>query len=138
VSARILDYYRQSGSLKNASLRAGVSKSTLFDWLQRAKHDDLGPYRAFSDALALARAERVAVLTIRHREVALGGVVQLPVVDRFGRQLYDTDGKPLFAAVLLRPNCDAMEWELERLDPQTYSRDPEKLYGNFDGGSSRP
>ena len=61
VSARILGHYRQSGNLKNAAIRTGVSKSALFDWLQRAKHDDREPYRAFSDALALARAERAAV-----------------------------------------------------------------------------
>jgi hypothetical protein len=95
VSARILGHYRQSGNLKNSAIRAGVSRSALFDWPQRAKHDDREPYRAFSDTLALARAERVAVLTIRHREVALGGVVQLPVVDRFGRHLADREGDSL-------------------------------------------
>lgn len=121
VSARILGYYRQSGNLKNAALRAGISKSTLFDWLQRGKQDDSGPYRAFLDAFELARAERVALLAIRHREAALEGVVQLPLLDRFGRQLYDPEGNPLFARVLLRPNCGAMAWELECLDPATYS-----------------
>jgi len=125
VSARILGYYRQSGNLKNAALRAGISKSTLFDWFQRGKQDDLEPYRAFVDAFELARAERVALLAIRHREAALGGVVQLPLLDRLGRQLYDAEGKPLFAPVLLRPNCEAMAWELERLDPTTYSSNPE-------------
>jgi transposase-like protein len=124
MSARILGYYRQSGNLRNAALRAGVSKSTLFDWLQRAKQDDLEPYRSFLDAFELARAERVALLAIRHREAALGGVVQLPLLDRFGRQLYDAEGKPLFAPVLLRPNCEAMAWELERMDPVTYSSNP--------------
>jgi hypothetical protein len=63
-------------------------------------------------------------LAIRHRETALGGVVQLPLLDRFGRQLYDPEGKPRFMPVLLRPDCDAMEWELERVDPATYSRNP--------------
>jgi transposase len=124
MSARILDYYRQSGNLKNAARHAGISKSTLFDWLRRGKQDDSEPYRSFLNAFELARAERVAVLAIRDRETALGGVIQLPLLDRFGRQLYDPEGKPRFAPVLLRPNCDAMEWELERMDPATYSRDP--------------
>jgi hypothetical protein len=96
----------------------------MFDWLQRAKHDDLEPYRAFLDAFERARAERVAVLAIRHHEAGLGGVVQLPVLDRFGRQLYDAKGKPRFAPVLLRPNCEAMAWELECMDPATYGSNP--------------
>jgi transposase len=124
TSARILDHYRQSGNLENAARRAGISKSTVFDWLRRGKQDDSEPYRAFLNDFEIARAERVALLAIRHHEAALGGVVQLPLLDRFGRQRYDPEGKPRFAPVLLRPNCDAMEWELERMDPATYSRDP--------------
>jgi hypothetical protein len=51
----------------------------------------------------------------------MGGIVPLPVLDRFGRQRYDAAGKPLYRPVRLLPNAAALAWELSVLDPKTYN-----------------
>jgi len=138
LSARILGYYKESGNLRNAAVRAGISKSTLFSWIKQGKDSKSGRYRDFCGAFTLARAQRGHLLATRHHQVALGGVVQLPRLDRFGRQRLDSGGKPLSAPVYLRPNLAAMEWELQCMDPEKYGRHPQQVSKPGNGSPSRP
>jgi hypothetical protein len=125
IQARIIRYFGECSNITHAGLRAGISKATLFEWLQRGKREgkreEEGRYRDFFEAFDLARAEQVAALAVRHHQVALGGIVPLPVLDRFGRQCYDATAKPRYRPVRLLPNAAALAWELCVLDPKTYN-----------------
>jgi hypothetical protein len=121
IQVRIIRYFEECSNITHAGLRAGISKTTLFEWLQRGKREEEGRYREFFQAFDLARAEEVAALAVRHRQIAMGGIVPLPVLDRFGRQRYDAAGKPLYRPVRLLPNAAALAWELSVLDPKTYN-----------------
>jgi len=121
IQARIIRYFEECSNITHAGLRAGISKATLFEWLQRGKREEEGRYREFFQAFDLARAEQVAALAVRHHQVAVGGIVPLLVLDRFGRHRCDATGKPLYRPVRLLPNAAALAWELCVLDPKTYN-----------------
>jgi hypothetical protein len=120
VAKRILSNFRQGGRLIYAAARQGVSRSTLFSWLKRGERESSGPYHGFSRAVALVGEERIVSLALRHHRLATGCVMELPARDKSGRVRGDAKGEQIISHVAFRPNSGAMEWELKRLDPDTY------------------
>jgi transposase len=57
VAGKITSAVRAGNFLYTAAEFAGISKTTLFRWLQRGETDTRGIYRSFRDALKQANAE---------------------------------------------------------------------------------
>jgi transposase-like protein len=71
---RIVANYRQTGDVTNAAIRSGISRSTLYEWKARGEKAKSGLLAEFAKNLALAREEEIAIDSIRHKQVAQGGV----------------------------------------------------------------
>ncbi|MCS1351159.1 hypothetical protein [Mechercharimyces sp. CAU 1602] len=67
VQQKILDAIRLGNYLETAAAYAGISKSTLYDWLRRGEREKSGRYKEFSDAvekhLAEVEVRDLAVIT---------------------------------------------------------------------------
>jgi hypothetical protein len=119
MQALILKYFRQTGNLKNSAIRAGMSERSFFRWKGRWQNQS-GPLSRFCLEISRARADRVALLAVRHHQGALGGIIEVPIFDRFNNLVCDQSGKPVTARKLVMPNLKAMRWELTLHDPETY------------------
>jgi hypothetical protein len=96
------------------------SKSTLFAWLKRGEREASGPYRNFCRAVAVVGEERIASLALNHHRLATGCMMEMPARDKSGRMRADAKDGQVVSRVVFRPQRGAMEWELKRLDPNTY------------------
>jgi hypothetical protein len=101
----------------------------LFSWLKRGERESSGPCHGFSHAVALVGEERIASLALRHHRLATGCVIELPARDKSGRVRGDAKGEQIISRVAFRPNSGAMQWELKRLDPDTYDLRKARLSG---------
>jgi hypothetical protein len=120
LAKHILANLRQSGRLIDAAAREGISKSTLFAWLKRGNRESSGAYHSFSRAVLTVGEERIASLAFRHHRLATGCVMEMPTHHKSSRMRGAAKGGQVISRVALRPNRTAMEWELRRLDPDTY------------------
>src|SRR5208282_2154163 len=95
---------------------------------QRRYRDDGGrPYRDFWDAATRARADFVTMAAARHHQLAVGGVIKLPAMDKQGnpvRMHTDECKTPnscrcevIYIDKVVMPSERALEFELDRLDP---------------------
>jgi hypothetical protein len=77
-------------------------------------------YHSFSRAVLIVGEERIASLAFHHHRLATGCVMEMPARHKSGRMRGAAKGGQVISRVALRPNRRAMEWELRRLDPDTY------------------
>ena len=82
MQALILKYFRQTGNLKNSAIRAGMSERSFFRWKERWQNAQSGPLWRFWQDITRAREDRVALLAIRHNQLATGGIIEVPIYDR--------------------------------------------------------
>jgi hypothetical protein len=121
MQALILKNFRQTGNLKNSAIRAGMSERSFFRWKERCQNAQSGPLWRFWQEFERARADRVALLASRHYQMALGGVIEMPVFDRFNNLVCDESGRPVTVRKFIAPNPKAMWRELAQHDPETYA-----------------
>jgi transposase-like protein len=117
---RIVANYRQTGDLTNAAIRSGISRSTLYEWKRRGEKAHSGLLAEFAKDLTRAREDLIAVETMRHQQLAQGGVLKLPVHDQHGRVMRDKNGDVVFEEVVVRPNRQALETRLRWQAPDRY------------------
>jgi hypothetical protein len=117
---RIVANYRQTGDITNAAIRSGISRSTAYEWKARGEKAKSSLLAEFAKNLMLAREEDIAVDVIRHKHVAHGGVIPLPVHDKQGRVLKDENGKVVFEEVVMLPNRQALETRLRWKAPDRF------------------
>jgi hypothetical protein len=120
MQALILKNFRQTGNLKNSAIRAGMSERSFFRWMGRCQNAQSGPLWRFWQEFERARADRVALLASRHHQMAIGGVIEMPVFDRFNNLVCDESGKPVTVRKFVMPNPKAIWRELTLHDPETY------------------
>jgi hypothetical protein len=120
MQALILKHFRQTGNLKNSAIRAGMSERSFFRWMGRCQNAQSGPLWRFWQEFEHARADRVALLASRHYQMAIGGVIEMPVFDRFNNLVCDDSGRPVTVRKFVMPNPKAMWRELTLHDPETY------------------
>jgi hypothetical protein len=120
TQALILKYFRQTGNLKNSAIRAGMSERSFYRWKERCENAKFGPLWRFWQEFKRARADRVALLASRHHQVALGGIIEVPIYDKFNNLVCDQSGKPVTVRKFVMPNPKAMWRELTLHDPETY------------------
>jgi transposase len=109
---RIVANYRQTGDLTNAAIRSGISRSTLYEWKRRGEKANSGLLAEFAKNLTRAREDEIAIETMRHKQLAQGGVLKLPVHDQRGRVMRDKNGDVVFEEVVVLPNRQALETRL--------------------------
>ena len=92
VQQKIVDAIRLGNYIETAAAYAGISKSTLYDWLKKGGRARSGKYREFSDAVEKALAESemrdVAVITAAAKEnwQAAAWRLERKFPDRWGRR----------------------------------------------------
>jgi transposase len=117
---RIVANYRQTGDLTNAAIRSGIGRSTLYEWKRRGEEANSGLLAEFAKNLTRAREDLIAVETMRHQQLALGGVVRLPVYDHQGRVMKDENGEVETREIQLLPNLQALQTRLRWKAPDRY------------------
>jgi len=85
------------------------------------------PYCDFADAVSRARADFLTAAAARQHQLAVGGVIKLPVMDKQGNpvRMHTADCKTpnscrcevLYVDKVVMPSERALEFELGRLDP---------------------
>jgi hypothetical protein len=85
------------------------------------------PYRDFADAVSRARADFLTAAAARHHQLAVGGVIKLPAMDKQGNpvRMHEPDCKNpkacrceiVYVDKVAMPSERALEFELDRLDP---------------------
>src|SRR5712692_9385570 len=120
MRALILKNFRQTGNLKNSAIRAGMSERSFYRWKERCKNAKSGPLWQLWQDIERAREDRVALLAVRHHQVALGGIIEVHTYDRFNNLICDQSGRPVTVRKFVMPNPKAMWRELTLHDPETY------------------
>jgi hypothetical protein len=136
VADRIVDAVACGNHLTTACAAAGISRSTLYRWLEKAAvvDESIGAGErcsrealAFCDfrdrlALARARAELDAVKVIQ-RAMRGGEVIrQAPARDRQGRVLLGADGEPVYVNTYSAPDGRLALAFLARSSPEKWGR----------------
>jgi len=108
---------RITGRDSLACRRCAISKQTADQWLAKGKRQCCGRHRKFADAVSRAHADFLVAAAVRHHQLAMGGVIQLPVLDQYCCPVRDINGNVVYVEKVVMPNARALEWELEHLDP---------------------
>lgn len=116
-----------TGRLTVAAAKCAVHIATVHAWLQKGRNQKAGLYRDFSDAVSRARADFLSIAAARHHQLAVGGVLKLPAMDKQGNpvRMHEADCKApnscrcevLYVDKVVMPSERALEFELDRLDP---------------------
>jgi len=61
VKDRIIEALRAGTTYEIAAQFAGISRSTLYEWIKKGEQEETGPYRTFSDNIKKAEAEGAVV-----------------------------------------------------------------------------
>jgi len=138
VHELFINTVKQTGRWTAAAMRCAVGIATVHTWFAKGRTQRPGqPYRDFLDAAMRARADFVTVAAARHHQLAVGGVIKLPAMDKDGNPVraHEPDCKTpsscrceiVFVDKVVMPSERALEFELDRLDPigQTEEQMPE-------------
>jgi len=114
---------RSSGNVAASADSAGVGVATVYHWLELGRQRNSGPYREFWEAFTRARGDYRLLRATRHHEIAIGGIEKKPVTVE-GKSLIkrDENGEVVWEEHWREPNVRALEWEMERDEPETYGR----------------
>jgi hypothetical protein len=115
-----------TGRITIAARKCAVHTATVHRWLAKGRTQKPGrPYRNFLDAVERAHADFLAVAAARHHQLAIGGVIQLPVMDKANNPVRDADGNLIYIEKVVMPSERALQFELDRLDPVVAEIEPE-------------
>jgi hypothetical protein len=106
VHRRIVDYLKAGAYLETAAAGAGVSKTTLYDWLRRGARATTGPHHDFAEAVQHATAEDELRGVLQVERIA-GGAVRPIACPKCGTAV------PVPAAPT-NVQLQALLWKLER------------------------
>jgi len=119
---------KQTGRWTAAAGRCALGIATVHAWFAKGRTQRPGqPYRDFLDAATRARADFVTMAAARHHQLAVGGVIKLPAMDKQGNpvRLHTPDCQNqnscrcevVYVDKVVMPSERALEFELDRLDP---------------------
>jgi hypothetical protein len=113
---------RSSGNTAASADSAGVGVATIYHWLELGRQRNSGPYREFWEAYTRARGDYRLLRATRHHEIAIGGIERKPATVE-GTTLIkrDENGEVVWEEHRREPNVRALEWEMQRDEPETYS-----------------
>lgn len=70
---KVISYLARGNYLETAAAAAGVSKSTVYEWMKRGMRSRRGPYRDFVEAVEKAQAESEVLDLARLEKLSLKG-----------------------------------------------------------------
>jgi hypothetical protein len=125
------DTLRLTGFQRRAAMRCGVEAKTVCLWKTKGRQQKNGIYREFVESFDKFKAERIAAGAELHYRVSHGQIFKSPrrkwLTTRRGDMIaldeieLDKNGQPIMVDTCTGPDLRAIEWELVRLDPETYA-----------------
>jgi hypothetical protein len=122
---------RLTGFQRHAAMSCGVRDKTICLWKTKGRQQKSGIYRTFVEEFDKFTAERIAIGAELHYRVAHGEIFKSPrrkwITTPRGDTIQldeielDENGQPVMVDVCTGPDLRAIEWELARLDPETYT-----------------
>jgi hypothetical protein len=125
---------KQTGRWTAAAGRCALGMTTVYAWFAKGRTQRPGqPYRDFWDAATRARADFVTMAAARHHQLAVGGVIKLPAMDKQGnpvRMHFSLQAVPR----LLGPNPALIKISVQKCQTQRAPRcvminSTQKTYG---------
>jgi hypothetical protein len=117
---------RMTGRTTICAQRCGISNTTAKDWIRRGRHPDADEiFRDFTAGVDRARSEFLLTAAGRLKQLALGGVLELPCYDKANNLVRDKDGNMIFSERFFPPDVRALTFILDRCDPQPREPEPE-------------
>lgn len=111
---------RMTGRTTICAQRCGISNTTAKDWIRRGRAEDADEiFRDFTAAVDKARSEFLLTAAGRLKQLALGGLIELPCYDRANNLVRDKDGNMIFSEKFFPPDVRALTFILDRCDPQS-------------------
>ncbi len=157
LAKTFIETYKATRNVSASADRAGISVATYYVWMAKGRKAKSGPQREFFDGVTRARGDFMALLATRHHQIAVGGIIKkpkrvtlftengrpietslverAPAVDENGQIILGPDGKPMPGEIVWEEHWQeadraAMEWEMDRLDPETYVKQPDVAITN--------
>jgi hypothetical protein len=121
TAGEFLAKLRSSGNMAASADSSGLGVATVYHWLALGRQRNSGPYREFLEAYTRARGDYRLLRATRHREIAVGGIEKKPATVE-GTIKRDENGEVVWQEQWREPNVRALEWEMERDEPETYGR----------------
>ena len=114
---------RSSGNVTASADSAGVGVATIYHWLELGRQRKSGAFREFLEAFGRARGDYRLYRAIRQHDIAIGGIEKKPATNA-GTTLIkrDENGEVVWEEHWREPNVRALEWEMERDEPDIYGR----------------
>jgi hypothetical protein len=114
---------RSSVNVAASADSAGVGIATIYHWLELGRQRKSGPYREFLEGFGRARGDYRLYRAIRHHDIAIGGIEKKPATIE-GTTLIrrDENGEVVWEEHWRESNVRALEWEMERDEPDIYGR----------------
>jgi hypothetical protein len=123
TAGEFLAKLRSSGNVAASANSAGLGVATVYHWLELGRQRTSGPYREFLEAYTRARGDYRLLRATRHHEIAVGGIEKKPAtVEGTNLIKRDENGEVVWEEQWREPNVRALEWELERDEPEIYGR----------------
>lgn len=132
LQKQFIETLRLTGNYRTAAMRVGVSEKTICEWKVKGEQQPLGIYTEFRKACMRTLADRVTLSAGIHFRVSHGQIYKAP------RMVYlyddknsptptnevalDAEGKPVMVDCCDGVDLRAIEWELARIEPETYSQ----------------
>ena len=122
---------RMTGRTTICAQRCGISNTTAKDWIRRGRDPDADEiFRDFTAGVDRARSEFLLTAAGRLKQLALGGVLELPCYDKANNLVRDKDGNMIFSERFFPPDVRALTFILDRCDPQPREPEPEAPPGS--------
>jgi hypothetical protein len=120
-----------TGFQRHAAMSCGVQDKTVCLWKTKGRQQKSGIYRDFVEAFDKFKAERIAAGAELHYQVAHGQIYKGPKyvylktirgdLIRTNEVVKNENGDLVMVDCCDGINLKAIEWELARLDPETYA-----------------
>lgn len=126
TAGEFLAKLRSSGNVAASADSAGLGVATVYHWLALGRQRNSGPYREFLEAYTRARGDYRLQRATRHHEIAIGGIEKKPAtIEGTNIIKRDENGQIVWKEHWREPNIRALEWEMQRDEPETYGLRPE-------------
>jgi hypothetical protein len=123
TAGEFLAKLRSSGNVAASADSSGLGVATVYHWLALGRQRNSGPYREFLEAYTRARGDYRLLRATRHHEIAIGGIEKEPAtVEGTSLIKRDENGEVVWEEHWREPNIRALEWEMQRDEPEVYGR----------------
>jgi hypothetical protein len=134
IQKLFIETLRLTGNYRAAANRCAIDPATPMTWKAKGETQVRGIYRDFREACIRTLGERVTLSAGIHYRVSHGQIYKAPLRKReftprgdlieTNELALDKEGRPIFVDVCDAPDLKAIEWELARIDPETYALKP--------------